>query len=185
MIPCAIISALAFSMIHEDRPLVLNAPEEVAVVLPAKTGDRVVDARALLETVNTELFAPAKAKPHPAPVAKMWAQSALLFEKGSDALPEGALTWLLIGAAIGMIYTLLETIPRLKPWLPDGLGIGLGLVLSVSLGISFFIGGFLLWIVLGRWLKVSDTVLTTIAVGSIVAEGIGGVLQSILVKAVG
>ncbi len=184
VIPCAIISALAFSMIHEDRPLVLNAPEEVAVVLPATTGDRVVDARALLETVNAELFAPAKAKPHPAPVAKMWAQSALLFEKGSDALPEGALIWLLVGAGVGLIYTLLEAVPRLKPWLPDGLGIGLGLVLSVSLGISFFIGGFLLWIVLGRWLKIGESTLTTIAVGSIVAEGIGGVLQSILLKVV-
>jgi hypothetical protein len=53
---------------------------------------------------------------------------------------------------------------------------------NYELGISFFIGGFLLWIVLGRWFKIGDTTLTTIAVGSIVAEGIGGVLQSILPK---
>ena len=76
----------------------------------------------------------------------------------------------------------MSNIPRIRPWLPDGLGIGLGLVLSVSLGFSFFIGGFLLWIVLGRWFKVGDTTLTTIAVGAIVAEGIGGVLQSVLPK---
>jgi len=152
VVPCAIISALAFVMINEDKPLLLNPPEGVAA--------------------------------HPAPVAKMWAQSALLFEKGADALPSGAFTWLLIGAAVGVVYTLLEAIPRLRPWLPDGLGIGLGLVLSVSLGLSFFIGGFLLWIVLGRWFKIGDTTLTTIAVGSIVAEGIGGVLQSVLLKLV-
>lgn len=152
VIPCAIISALAFVMINEDKPLLLNPPEGVAA--------------------------------HPAPVAKMWAQSALLFEDGSKALPQGALTWLLAGAAVGVVYTLLENIPRVRKWLPDGLGIGLGLVLSVSLGLSFFLGGFLLWIVLGRWFKIGDTTLTTIAVGSIVAEGIGGVLQSVLVKLV-
>ncbi len=181
VLPCAIISAYAFMMIHADRPLVLEAPSD-EITLPAPTGDKVSDARSMLETISAAVLEPAKPPPHPAPVAKMWAQSALIFEKGSDALPEGALAWLLIGGLVGLVYTLAENIPRIRPWLPDGLGIGLGLVLSVSLGFSFFIGGFLLWIVLGRWFKVGDTTLTTIAVGSIVAEGIGGVLQSILPK---
>ncbi len=115
---------------------------------------------------------------HPAPVAKMWATSAQVFEGGLSALPPGALTWLLWGAAIGVIYTLIEHIPVIRRWMPESVGVGLGLVLAPSLGISFFLGGFLLWIVLGRWLKWSDTTLTTIAVGSIVAEGIGGVVQA-------
>ena len=122
---------------------------------------------------------------HPAPVAKMWAKSAQIFEGGMSALPPGALTWLLVGGAIGVVYTLLEYIPRLRPWMPEAIGLGLGLVLAPALGISFFIGGFLMWIVLGRWLAWSDTTLTTIAVGSIVAEGIGGVLQAGLVKLFG
>ena len=122
---------------------------------------------------------------HPAPVAKMWAKSAQVFEGGMSALPPGALTWLLVGGAIGVVYTLLEYIPRLRRWMPETIGLGLGLVLAPSLGISFFIGGFLMWIVLGRWLKWSDTTLTTIAVGSIVAEGIGGVVQAGLVKLFG
>jgi len=122
---------------------------------------------------------------HPAPVAKMWAKSAQIFEGGLSALPPGALTWLLAGAAIGVVYTLLEYIPRLRPWMPEAIGLGLGLVLAPAQGISFFIGGFLLWIVLGRWLKWSETTLTTIAVGSIVAEGVGGVVQSGLVKLFG
>jgi uncharacterized oligopeptide transporter (OPT) family protein len=122
---------------------------------------------------------------HPAPVAKMWAKSAQIFEGGLSALPPGALTWLLVGAAIGVVYTLLEYIPRLRPWMPEAIGLGLGLVLSPANGISFFIGGFLLWVVLGRWMKWSETTLTTIAVGSIVAEGVGGVVQSGLVKLFG
>jgi hypothetical protein len=69
--------------------------------------------------------------------------------------------------------------------MPETIGLGLGLVLPASLGISFFLGGFLMYIVLGRWLGVGEVTLTTIAVGSIVAEGIGGVLQSFLVQLFG
>jgi uncharacterized oligopeptide transporter (OPT) family protein len=114
---------------------------------------------------------------HAAPVAKMWAQSSLMFEKGLDSLPQGALQWLLIGAVVGIIYTLLELIPALERWLPGSIGIGLGMVLSVALGITFFVGGFIMWIVLRRWLKMKDITLTTIAIGCIVAEGIGGVMK--------
>ncbi len=116
----------------------------------------------------------------PAPVAKMWAESAKVFEQGFSALPEGATTWLLVGAAVGVVYTLLELVPAIRNWLPESIGLGLGLVLAPAYGIAFFVGGFLLWVVLGRWLKWSDATLTTIAVASIVAEGIGGVLKPVL-----
>jgi uncharacterized oligopeptide transporter (OPT) family protein len=119
---------------------------------------------------------------HAAPVAKMWAASALMFEKGMAALPPNALKALLIGGLIGVIYTLLERVPRIRRFLPESTGVGLGLVLSVSIGITFFIGGFIMWIVLARWLKLKDVTLTTIAVGSIVAEGIGGVIKPGLIK---
>jgi len=119
---------------------------------------------------------------HAAPVAKMWAASALMFDKGFDALPANALRSLLWGGAVGVAYTLLEQVKRLHKWLPDSIGIGLGLVLSVSTGLTFFVGGFIMWIVLGRWLKMRDVTLTTIAVGSIVAEGIGGVIKPGLIK---
>jgi uncharacterized oligopeptide transporter (OPT) family protein len=149
IIPCAVVSAYAFLMIHREKPLVLEGAG------------------------------------HPAPVAKMWAQSAQVFERGLDALPPGAITWLLVGAGIGVVYTLLEHVSQFRKWMPETIGVGLGLVLSPALGISFFLGGFLMWIVLGRWLKWGDTTLTTIAVGAIVAEGIGGVVQAGLLKLVG
>ena len=116
---------------------------------------------------------------HPAPVAKMWAASAQIFD-GATALPDGVLRALLIGAAVGLVYTVLERVKGVGRWLPESIGVGLGLVLSPSLGISFFLGGFLMWSVLGRWLRWRDVTLTTIAVASIVAEGIGGVLKPLL-----
>jgi uncharacterized oligopeptide transporter (OPT) family protein len=149
VIPCAVVSAYAFTMIHEDKPLVLN-----------REGG------------------------HPAPVATMWAESAKVFEGGISALPSTAIDWLLIGALIGVIYTILEHIPRIREWTPQSIGIGLGLVLAPAYGFSFFLGGVVLW-ALGTFAKWSPTTLTTIAVGAIVGEGIGGVLQSVLGKLFG
>jgi uncharacterized oligopeptide transporter (OPT) family protein len=118
----------------------------------------------------------------PAPVAKMWATTALIFED-PNKMPPNAITAMLIAAAIGVVYVLIESQPAVQRFLPDSIGIGLGLVLPVSYDFSFFLGGFLLWIVLGRWFKVRDLTLTTIAVGCIVAEGIGGVMKPVLAMA--
>jgi len=117
-----------------------------------------------------------------APVAKMWAASALIFD-GSTPLPAGAWTALLIGAAVGVAYTLLERIDSLRPNLPCSIGIGLGMVLPPALSLAFFLGGVLMWIVLGRWLKWKEVTLTTIAVAAIVAEGLGGVAKPLLTMA--
>lgn len=115
----------------------------------------------------------------PAPVAKMWAASALVFD-GSSPMPPGALVSLAVAGAIGVVYVVLESRPRLEAYLPSSIGLGLGLVLPISYDLGFFVGGVLLWVVLGRWLKVSTTTLTTIAVGCVVAEGLGGVLKPVL-----
>ncbi|MEZ4241208.1 MAG: OPT/YSL family transporter [Myxococcota bacterium] len=117
-----------------------------------------------------------------APVAKMWATTALVFD-GSTPMPAGAMSALAIGAVIGAAYTLIEQLPPIKGWLPASMGIGLGLVLPIGFDWAFFLGGVLLWIVLGRGFKVSELTLTTLAVGAIVAEGFGGVLKPILTLA--
>ncbi len=118
----------------------------------------------------------------PAPVAKMWATSALIFE-GKTAMPPFATEAMLIAGAIGVVYVLLERFKPMKRILPDSIGLGLGLVLPISYDLAFFLGGFVLFIVLGRGLKLREITLTTIAVGCIVAEGIGGVLKSALTVA--
>ncbi|MBK7396081.1 MAG: OPT/YSL family transporter [Myxococcales bacterium] len=115
----------------------------------------------------------------PAPVAKMWAASAQIFD-GSQPLPPGALKALIIGAAVGVAYVLVERIKGLEKYLPESTGVGLGLVLSVSYGLTFFVGGFIMWIVLARRFAVREVTLTTIAIGCIVAEGIGGVAKPLL-----
>jgi uncharacterized oligopeptide transporter (OPT) family protein len=115
----------------------------------------------------------------PAPVAKMWAASALIFE-GKTEMPPFATEAMLIAGAIGVLYVFLERVESVRKLLPDSIGLGLGMVLPVSYDFAFFFGGFVLFIVCGRWLKIRDITLTTIAVGMIVSEGIGGVLKAAL-----
>jgi uncharacterized oligopeptide transporter (OPT) family protein len=81
---------------------------------------------------------------------------------------------------VGALYVVLEDRLPFGKWLPSSIGLGIGLVLPVSIDFAFFSGGFLLWVVLGRWARVPAVTLTTIAVASIVGEGIGGVVKPLL-----
>jgi len=115
----------------------------------------------------------------PAPVAKMWAATALIFD-GSSPMHPGAMKAMGIAAAAGVVYVLLEENQKLQRFLPSSIGIGIALVLPVSYDFAFFLGGLLFWGLLGRALKVKNITLTTLAVGAIVGEGIGGVMKPIL-----
>lgn len=114
-----------------------------------------------------------------APVAKMWAASALIFE-GQRAMPPFAMESIALGALAGVLYVLLEEKTPLAKWLPSSTGLGIGMVIAPSYDFAFFVGGILLWVVMGRGFKVRDITLTTIGVGCIVAEGLGGVLKPLL-----
>jgi uncharacterized oligopeptide transporter (OPT) family protein len=114
-----------------------------------------------------------------APVAKAWAAAALIFD-GTKPMPPFAMRAMLIAAAVGVAYVLLEQRRALRRAMPCSIGLGIGLVLPVKYDLSFFLGGFVMWVVLGRWLGVRSITLTTIAVACIVAEGIGGMLKPLL-----
>lgn len=114
----------------------------------------------------------------PAPVAKIWAASALIFD-GTNPMPPGALESMLVAAVVGVIWVIAEAKESVARFLPSSIGFGLGLVLPIAYDWAFFLGGFILHILLGRRLRVSDLTLTTIAVGCIVAEGLGGILKPV------
>jgi uncharacterized oligopeptide transporter (OPT) family protein len=117
----------------------------------------------------------------PAPVAKMWAATALIFA-GRAEMPDFAYQAMAIGAAAGCAYVLVEQNEKIEKWLPSSTGVGLGLVLPIALGFGFFLGG-VCFVIAARQFKIRDVSLTTFAVGCIVAEGIGGVLKPVLALA--
>lgn len=97
-------------------------------------------------------------------------------------MPDFAYQAMAIGAAAGCVYLLAEQNEKLEKWLPSSTGIGLGLVLPIALGLGFFLGG-VCFLVAARRFQIRDVSLTTVAVGCIVAEGIGGVLKPVLALA--
>lgn len=120
-----------------------------------------------------------------APAAKMWAVIGMLFDPASNQrLPPFAVESMWIAGAVGVAWAFVENSERLRRFVPGSIGLGMGLVIHPSISLAFFAGGLLMWYLLRRLLKVPDATLSTIAIASIVGEGIGGLTQGIL-KAVG
>jgi len=79
------------------------------------------------------------------PTSVRWAGFAEILSKGFDALPPGALAALAIGAALGVLFTLLET--RWKTWVPSPTGMGIGMLVPFAVVFTMFLGGLadLIW----------------------------------------
>ncbi len=120
-----------------------------------------------------------------APAAKMWAVIGLLFDPStSQRLPPFAVEAMWIGGAVGVLWAVAENSVAVGRFVPGSIGFGMGLVIHPSISLAFFGAGVLMWFLLRRIFAVSDATLSTIAIASIVGEGIGGLLQGVL-KAVG
>jgi uncharacterized oligopeptide transporter (OPT) family protein len=116
-----------------------------------------------------------------APAAKMWAVIGMLFDPASSrGLPPFAVPSMWIGGSVGVLWALAEQSARIRRFVPGSVGFGMGLVIHPSISIAFFLAGVLMWIVLRRFLKLSDETLGTIAIASIVGEGLGGLSQGVL-----
>ena len=147
---------------------------QMATILPCS-----VVSAAIFRNLNARTPLALEGGRHAAPVAKIWATTALIFD-GQRAFPPYAIEALVLAGLVGALYVVVEEKASFGKWLPSSVGLGMGLVLPVSIDLSFFVGGFVLLIVLGRWLKVSAVTLTTLAVAAIVGEGLGGVLKPLL-----
>jgi uncharacterized oligopeptide transporter (OPT) family protein len=116
-----------------------------------------------------------------APAAKMWAVIGMLFDPASNrSLPPFAVSSMWIGGGVGVVWALAEQSTRIRRFLPGSVGFGMGLVIHPSISFAFFLAGVLMWFVLRRVLKVSDETLGTIAIASIVGEGLGGLTQGVM-----
>ena len=84
----------------------------------------------------------------PAPSAKVWAGVAELLADGIGALPYGALTAIAVGAALGIVLTLLEELgPKAwRPWLPSTTGLGIAGVIPAFNSFAMFAGALLAWL---------------------------------------
>ena len=81
------------------------------------------------------------------PISVKWAGFAELLSKGFGALPHSALLALVIAFVIGVVLTLLESNPKLAPYLPSPTAVGLGMLIPGFAVIPMVAGGIIqhLW----------------------------------------
>jgi uncharacterized oligopeptide transporter (OPT) family protein len=115
------------------------------------------------------------------PISQRFAGLARILSEGVSALPTGALQALLIGVAVGVVLSVLESVPSIRKWTPSPTGIGIGILVPGSAVFAMFSGAVIgeAWRIVAR--KSYDARVTPIASGFIAGEAIIAVLIPILV----
>jgi uncharacterized oligopeptide transporter (OPT) family protein len=113
----------------------------------------------------------------PAPAAKVWAGVAELLAKGIDALPAGAKEAIVVGAALGIVLTLLEEFaPKSwRIWIPSTTGLGIAGVIPAFNSIAMFTGALVAWLVAKAAPKAGETYVVPVSSGLIAGESLMGV----------
>jgi uncharacterized oligopeptide transporter (OPT) family protein len=113
----------------------------------------------------------------PAPSAKVWAGVAELLAKGIDALPQGALAAIVVGAAIGIVLTLVEEFgPKSwRPWLPSTTGLGIAGVIPAFNAFAMFTGALAAWLFAKARPQAAETYTVPVSSGLIAGESLMGV----------
>ena len=74
------------------------------------------------------------------PISQRFAGLARILSEGVQALPTGALVALLVGVAVGVLLTFLESNPKWRKWTPSPTGLGIGMLVPGSAVCAMFVG---------------------------------------------
>jgi len=114
------------------------------------------------------------------PISRKWAGFAEILSRGVDALPDGALTALVVWSLLGILLAWLEN-RGLKKWIPSPTGMGIGMLVPFAVVLVMFFGGLidLFW---RRRNKASNELyMIPLASGLIAGEAIVAVIIPLLV----
>jgi uncharacterized oligopeptide transporter (OPT) family protein len=113
------------------------------------------------------------------PISAKWAGFAQILRDGINALEPSALYALLVGVALGVILTVLESNKKIKQWVPSPTGVGIAMLVPFAVVSAMFIGGVVSFI----WEKVNkksaDIFMIPLGSGLIAGEAIIAVFASI------
>lgn len=112
----------------------------------------------------------------PAPAATVWASVAELLSKGLETMHPTIIWGMAIGAALGVIITVLERVlpAKLAKWLPSPTGLGLAFVIYFIDAIAFLIGAVLAALFKTANEKQAETYTVPVAAGIIAGESLMG-----------
>jgi uncharacterized oligopeptide transporter (OPT) family protein len=114
-----------------------------------------------------------------APISQRIAGFAAVLSTGFDALPKYSMMFMLIGAVLGIVITLLET--KWKQYLPSPTGLGIGMMVPGFVVFTMVIGG----LVLSVWRSIhkqsADALSMPLASGLIAGEALVAIVVPILI----
>jgi len=113
-------------------------------------------------------------------ISKKWALFAEFLKEGFGALPTDALWLLIIFSVLGVVFTILESRPSLKPYVPSPTGIGIGILVPFAVVATMFIGGLVGTVWKRAAPRSADTSLVPFASGLIAGEALVAVLVPLL-----
>jgi uncharacterized oligopeptide transporter (OPT) family protein len=117
------------------------------------------------------------------PISNKWAGFAQILKDGVSALPTSALYALVIFSILGVVFTILETRPELKKWVPSPTGVGIGILVPFSVIFTMFLGGVVGYVWERQNKAAADLYMVPLASGLIAGEALVAVFASIYLAA--
>jgi uncharacterized oligopeptide transporter (OPT) family protein len=115
------------------------------------------------------------------PISVKWTGFAEILSAGKDALPEGALAALVVGALLGVLLAVLEMKVKDRTWIPSPTGLGIGMLVPAPVVVTMFIGGAIGKVWTETSPKTSAFYLIPLASGLIAGEALVAVVVPLLV----
>jgi uncharacterized oligopeptide transporter (OPT) family protein len=119
------------------------------------------------------------------PISNKWAGFAQILKDGASALPTSALWALVIFSVLGVVFTVLESRPSLKDYVPSATGIGIGIIVPFNVVFTMFLGGVLGAFWERKFRASADVYVMPLASGLIAGEALVAVFASIFLYAIG
>jgi uncharacterized oligopeptide transporter (OPT) family protein len=151
------------------RPKVLTIMQLLAVPVGAM-------AVSLIYPALTKTYGDVGGEGLPSPISTKWAGFAELLKKGISALQDSAFYALIAFSLFGVLFTWLESQPRIKKWVPSPTGIGIGILVPFSVVFTMFLGGIAGWFWERLDKRSSDLYLVPFSSGLIAGEALVAVI---------
>lgn len=118
-------------------------------------------------------------------ISNKWSGFAQILQEGVSALSPSALKALLVFSILGVIFTVLESKPKFKKWVPSPTGIGIGILVPFSVVFTMFLGGLVGAVWERGHKKSADVFMVPLASGLIAGEALVAVIAAIYLTVAG
>lgn len=114
-------------------------------------------------------------------ISAKWYGFAKILSRGAETLHPSAMWALGIGAALGVLFTVLEQNKKWKTWVPSPTGIGIGMLVPAAYVVTMFLGAVVASIARWRQGARSEAWVVPLASGFIAGEALVAVILTILI----